>query len=156
MGYGLLAMVITWLILAAMFVRFRATAETIRSQIIKRKKGIKMGIKLTLDTPITVKGLVDECGKDKAAMIIEHQVRQTIVMKQRAMRKGNPVYRVLLKDPIAGKLIIKTDHVLRLEHIGEGNKRRDWFTAHEVDSMRRIMPGFDKYYEVRRVGFDNE
>lgn len=109
-----------------------------------------------LDTPITVKGLVEAYGKDEAATIIEHQTRQTIVMKQRAMRKGNPVYQVLLKDPIAGKLIIKTDHVLRLEHIGGGNKRRDWFTAHEVDSMRRIMPGFDKYYEVRRVGFDNE
>ena len=107
-------------------------------------------------TPITIKGLVDAYGKDKAAMIIERQVRQTIIMTQRNMRKGNPVYQVLLKDPIAGKLIIKTDHVLRLEHIGENNKRRDWFTAREVDSMRRIMPGFDKYYEIRRVGFDNE
>lgn len=109
-----------------------------------------------ITTPITIKGLVDAYGKDKAAMIIERQVRQTIIMTQRNMRKGNPVYQVLLKDPIAGKLIIKTDHVLRLEHIGENNKRRDWFTAHEVDSMRRIMPGFDKYYEIRRVGFDNE
>lgn len=115
-----------------------------------------MEIKPTLDTPITVKRFIDTYGKDKAAMVIEHQVRQTIVMKQRAMREGNPVYQVLLKDPIAGKLIIKTDHVLRLEHIGRGNKRRDWFTAHEVDSMRRIMPGFGKYYEIRRVGFDNE
>lgn len=113
-------------------------------------------MKKQLDTPITVKGLVDAYGKQQAAAIIEHQVRQTIVMKQRAMRKGNPVYQVLLKDPIAGKLIIKTDHVLRLEHIGRDNKRRDWFTAHEVDSMRRIMPGFDKYYEIRRVGFGNE
>lgn len=146
-------MAITWLILAAMFVRFRATAETIRSQIIKRKDNT---MKKQLDTPITVKGLVDAYGKDEAAMVIEHQTRQTIVMKQRAMRKGNPVYQVLLKDPIAGKLIIKTDHVLRLEHVGENNKRRDWFTAREVDSMRRIMPGFDKYYEIRRVGFDNE
>lgn len=113
-------------------------------------------MKKQLDTPITINGLVDAYGKQQAATIIEHQVRQTIIMKQRAMRKGNPVYQVLLKDPIAGKLIIKTDHVLRLEHVGENNKRRDWFTAHEVDSMRRIMPGFDKYYEVRRVGFDNE
>ena len=109
-----------------------------------------------LDTPIKVKGLVDAYGKQQATTIIEHQVRQTIIMKQRAMRKGNPVYQVLLKDPIAGKLIIKTDHVLRLEHVGGNNKRRDWFTAHEVDSMRRIMPGFDKYYEIRRVGFNNE
>lgn len=115
-----------------------------------------MELKPTLDTPITVKGLIDAYGKDKDAMIIEHQVRQTIIMTQRNMRKGNPVYHVLLKDPIAGKLIIKTDHVLRLEHIGGNNKRRDWFTAHEVDSMRRIMPGFEKYYEIRRVGFDNE
>ena len=113
-------------------------------------------MKKQLDTPITVKGLVDAYGKDEAATVIEHQTRQTIIMKQRAMRKGNPVYRVLLKDPIAGKLIIKTDHVLRLEHVGGNNKRRDWFTAREVDSMRRIMPGFDKYYEIRRVGFDNE
>ena len=109
-----------------------------------------------ITTPITLKGLVDAYGKDKAAMIIERQVRQTIIMTQRNMRKGNPVYQISLKDPIAGKLIIKTDHVLRLEHIGENNKRRDWFTAHEVGSMRRIMPGFDKYYEIRRVGFDNE
>lgn len=109
-----------------------------------------------INKQITIKGLIDAHGKDKAAMIIEHQVRQTIIMKQRQMREGNAVYQVLLKDPIAGKLIIKTDHVLRLEHIGEDNKRRDWFTAHEVDSMRRIMPGFDKYYEIRRVGFDNE
>ena len=115
-----------------------------------------MKIKPTLDTPITVKGLIDAYGKDKAAMIIEHQVRQTIIMKQLQMREGNAVYHVLLKDPIAGKLIIKTDHGLRLEHIGENNKRRDWFTAHEVDSMRRIMPGFDKYYEIRRAGYDNE
>lgn len=113
-------------------------------------------MKKQLDTPITVKGLIDAYGECKAATIIEHQVRQTIIMTQRKMRKGNPVYQVLLKDPIAGKLIIKTDHVLRLEYIGENNKRRDWFTAHEVDSMRRIMPGFDKYYEIRRVGFDNE
>lgn len=109
-----------------------------------------------ITTPITIKGLVDAYGKDKAAMIIERQVRQTIIMTQRKMRNGNPVYQVLLKDPIAGKLIIKTDHVLHLEHIGENNKRRDWFTAREVDSMRRIMPGFGKYYEIRRVGFDNE
>ena len=113
-------------------------------------------MKKQLGTPITVKGLIDAYGECKAATIIEHQVRQTIIMTQRKMRKGNPVYQVLLKDPIAGKLIIKTDHVLHLEHIGENNKRRDWFTAHEVDSMRRIMPGFDKYYEIRRVGFDNE
>lgn len=113
-------------------------------------------MKKQLDTPITVKGLIDAYGECKAATIIEHQVRQTIIMTQRKMRNGNPVYQVLLKDPIAGKLIIKTDHVSRLEHIGENNKRRDWFTAREVDSMRRIMPGFDKYYEIRRVGFDNE
>lgn len=113
-------------------------------------------MKKQLDTPITLKGLIDAYGESRAAVIVEHQVRQTIIMKQRAMRKGNPVYQVLLKDPIAGKLIIKTNHVLRLEHIGENNKRRDWFTAHDVDSMRRIMPGFDKYYEIRRVGFDNE
>lgn len=113
-------------------------------------------MKKQLGTPITVKGLIDAYGECKAATIIEHQVRQTIIMTRRKMRKGNPVYQVLLKDPIAGKLIIKTDHVLRLEHIGENNKRRDWFTAREVDSMRRIMPGFDKYYEIRRVGFDNE
>lgn len=113
-------------------------------------------MKKQLETPITVKGLIDAYGECEAATIIEHQVRQTIIMTQRKMRKGNPVYQVLLKDPIAGKLIIKTDHVLHLEHIGGNNKRRDWFTAHEVDSMRRIMPGFDKYYEIRRVGFDNE
>lgn len=113
-------------------------------------------MKKQLETPITVKGLIDAYGECKAATIIEHQVSQTIIMTQRKMRKWNPVYQVLLKDPIAGKLIIKTDHVLRLEHIGENNKRRDWFTAREVDSMRRIMPGFDKYYEIRRVGFDNE
>ena len=113
-------------------------------------------MKKQIETPITVKGLVDAYGKEKAATIIEHQVRQTIIMTQRQMRIGKPVYGVFLKDPIAGKLIIHTDHVLRLEHIGENNKRRDWFTAREVDSMRRIMPGFDKYYEIRRVGFDNE
>ena len=113
-------------------------------------------MKKQLDTPITVKGLIDAYGECKAATIIEHQVRQTIIMTQRNMRKGNPVYQVLLKDPIAGKLIIKTDHVLRLEQIGENNKRRDWFTQSEINTMRKFMPGFDKYYEIRRVGFDNE
>ena len=77
-------------------------------------------------------------------------------MKQRQMRNGNPVYHVLLKDPIAGKLIIKTKHALRLERIGENNKRRDWFTQREINAMRKFMPGFDKYYEIRRAGFDNE
>lgn len=115
-----------------------------------------MKIKPTLDTPITVKGLIDAYGKDKAAKIIERQVRQTIIMKQRQMRAGNAVYYVLLKDPIAGKLIIKTDHVLRLEYIGENNKRRDWFTQSEINTMRKFMPGFDKYYEIRRAGYDNE
>ena len=109
-----------------------------------------------INKQITVKGLIDAYGKDKAAMIIEREIRQTIITTQRKMRKGNPVYQVLLKDPIAGKLIIKTDHVLRLEHVGKDNKHRDCFTKSEVDSMRRIMPGFDKYYEIRRVGFDNE
>lgn len=109
-----------------------------------------------ITTPITIKGLVDAYGKDKAAMIVERQVRQTIIMTQRNMRKGNPVYQVLLKDPIAGKLIIKTDHVLHLEYIGADNKRRDWFTQREINTMRKFMPGFDKYYEIRRVGFDNE
>ena len=113
-------------------------------------------MKKQLDTPITIKGLVDAYGECKAVTIIEHQVRQTIITTQRKMRKGNTVYQVLLKDPIAGKLIIKTDRRLRLEYIGENNKRRDWFTAHEVDSMRRIMPGFDKYYEIRRAGVVNE
>lgn len=109
-----------------------------------------------ITTPITIKGLVDAYGKDKAAMIIERQVRQTIVMKQREMRNGNPVYQVLLKDPICGKLIIETDHVLHLQFVGKGNKRRDWFTKREINTMRKFMPGFDKYYEIRRVGFDNE
>ena len=109
-----------------------------------------------ITTPITIKGLVDAYGKDKAAMIVERQVRQTIVMTQRNMRKGNPVYQILLKDPIAGKLIIHTDHVVHLEHIGADNKRRDWFTQCEINTMRKFMPGFDKYYEIRRVGFDNE
>ena len=98
-----------------------------------------MKLKPTLDTPITVKGLIDAYGKDKAAMIIEHQVRQTIIMKQRQMRAGNAVY-----------------HVLRLERIGENNKRRDWFTQSEINTMRKFMPGFDKYYEIRRAGYDNE
>lgn len=109
-----------------------------------------------LDTPITINGLVDAYGKQQAATIIEHQVRQTIIMKQRAMRKGNPVYQVLLKDPICGKLIIETDHVLHLQFVGKDNKRRDWFTAKEIAAMKKHMPGFDKYYEIRRVGFDNE
>lgn len=113
-------------------------------------------MKKQLDTPITLKGLVDAYGESRAAVIVEHQVRQTIIMKQRAMRKGNPVYQVLLKDPIAGKLIIKTDHVLQLEYVGNDNKHRDCFTKSEVDSMRRIMPGFDKYYEIRRAGYENE
>lgn len=113
-------------------------------------------MKKQLDTPITVKGLIDAYGECKAATIIEHQVRQTIIMTQRNMRKGNPVYQVLLKDPIVGKLIIKTDHVLRLEQIGENNKRRDWFTQSEINTMRKFMPGFDKYYEIRRAGYDNE
>lgn len=110
----------------------------------------------TLDTPITVKGLIDAYGKDKATIIIGHQIDHTIMMKQRQMRAGNAVYQVLLKDPIAGKLIIKTDHVLHLEQIGENNKRRDWFTQPEINTMRKFMPGFDKYYEIRRVGYDNE
>lgn len=109
-----------------------------------------------INKQITIKGLIDAYGKCEAATIIEHQVRQTIIMKQRSMRKGNPVFNVLLKDPIAGKLIIKTDHVLRLEHVGKDNKHRDCFTKSEVDSMRRIMPGFDKYYEIRRAGYENE
>lgn len=109
-----------------------------------------------LDTPITVNGLVNAYGKQQAATIIEHQVRQTIIVKQRAMRKGNPVYQVLLKDPICGRLIIETDHVLRLQFIGKDNKRRDWFTEKEISAMKKHMPGFDRYYEIRRVGFDNE
>lgn len=52
-------------------------------------------MKKQLDTPITVKGLIDAYGECKAATIIEHQVRQTIIMTQRKMRKGNPVYQVL-------------------------------------------------------------
>ena len=113
-------------------------------------------MKKQLDTPITVKGLIDAYGECKAATIIEHQVRQTIIMTQRNMRKGNPVYQVLLKDPICGKLIIETDHVLHLQFVGKNNKRRDWFTKREINTMRKFMPGFDKYYEIRRVGFDNE
>lgn len=113
-------------------------------------------MKEQLDTPITLKGLVDAYGNAQAALIVEHQVRHTIIMKQRQMQKGNPVYQVLLKDPIAGKLIIKTHRVLRLERIENNGMRRDWFTAHEIRSMRRLMPGFSKYYEIRRVGFDNE
>ena len=113
-------------------------------------------MKKQLDTPITINGLVDAYGKQQAATIIEHQVRQTIIMKQRAMRKGNPVYQVLLKDPICGKLIIETDHVLHLQFVGKDNKRRDWFTAKEKKKKKKHMPGFDKYYEIRRVGFDNE
>lgn len=115
-----------------------------------------MKIKPTLDTPITVKGLIDAYGKDKATIIIGHQINHTILMKQRQMRAGNAVYQVLLKDPIAGKLIIETDHVLHLQFVGKDNKRRDWFTQSEINTMRKFMPGFDKYYEIRRVGFDNE
>lgn len=109
-----------------------------------------------INKQITIKGLIDAYGKDKAAMIIEREIRQTIITTQRKMRTGKPVYQVLLKDPIVGKLIIHTDHVLHLEHIGENNKRRDWFTAKEIAAMKKHMPGFDKYYEIRRVGFDNE
>lgn len=113
-------------------------------------------MKKQLETPITVKGLIDAYGECKAATTIEHQVRQTIIMTQRNMRKGNPVYQVLLKDPITGKLVIDTDHVLKLQHIGKDGKRRDLFTESEIHAMARIMPGFDHYYEVRRAGFDNE
>lgn len=109
-----------------------------------------------IGTPIKVKGLVDVYGECKAATIIEHQVRQTIIMKQRAMRGANPVFNVLLKDPIAGTLIIDTDHVLKLQFVGKNGKRRDWFVESEIHAMVRRMPAFDRYYEVRRVGFDNE
>lgn len=105
---------------------------------------------------ITIKGLIDAYGKDKAAMIIEREIRQTIITTQRKMRTGKPVYQVLLKDPIVGKLIIHTDHVLHLEHVGADNKRRDCFTQSEINSMRKYMPGFDKYYEIRRAGVENE
>lgn len=110
----------------------------------------------TYEKNITIKGLIDAYGKEKAALIIEHEIRRTIVSTQQKMRVGKPLFNVLLKDPIAGKLIIKTDHVLRLEHVGKDNKHRDCFTKSEVDSMRRIMPGFDKYYEIRRAGYENE
>ena len=152
---GIWAIIISWLILAIIFGSGSDDSGN-NPQIIKRKEGIKMKYIPTLDTPITVKGLIDAYGKDKATIIIGHQINHTIIMKQRQMRAGNAVYNVLLKDPIAGKLIIKTDHVLRLEQIGENNKRRDWFTQSEINTMRKFMPGFDKYYEIRRVGFDNE
>lgn len=105
---------------------------------------------------ITIKGLIDAYGRHKASIILDHEIRRAIINTQQKMRVGKPLYKVLLKDPIAGKLIIKTDHVLQLEYVGNDNKHRDCFTKSEVDSMRRIMPGFDKYYEIRRAGFDNE
>jgi hypothetical protein len=113
-------------------------------------------MKKQLDTPITVKGLVDAYGRGEAGMIIERQVHQTIIMKQRAMRGANPVFNVLLKDPIAGKLIIDTDHALKLQFVGKNGKRRDWFVESEIHAMVRRMPAFDQYYEVRRAGYDNE
>lgn len=113
-------------------------------------------MKKQLDTPITVKGLVDAYGDDKAAMIIHNQITQTIIMKQRAMRGARPVFNVLLKDPVAGTLVIDTDHVLRLQYIGKNGNRRDWFTEPEIHAMVRRMPGFDRYYEVRRAGYDYE
>jgi hypothetical protein len=108
------------------------------------------------DKNITIKGLIDAYGKDKAAMIITKTVQQTIITTQQKMRNAKPMYAVLLKDPIAGKLIIKTDHVLNLQFIGKDGKRRNLFTESEIKAMRRNMPGFDKYYEVRRGGFENE
>ena len=100
--------------------------------------------------------LVENYGRAREAEIITHAVTRTIIITKCAMRGKKPVYNVLLKDPIAGKLIIKTDHVLKLQYVGKDNSRRDWFTAGEVKSMRKIMPGFDKYYEVRRAGYANE
>lgn len=115
-----------------------------------------MEIKPTLDTPITVKGLIDAYGKDKAAIIVKNQVTQTIITTQRNMKKGVPMFNVLLKDPIAGRLIIDTDHVLNLVAIDHDGSRRPVFHESEIEAMRRVMPGFDKYYEVRRAGFDYE
>ncbi len=105
---------------------------------------------------ITIQKLVEMYGDNKAAMIVHNQINQTIIMKQRAMRGARPVFNVLLKDPITGKLVISTDHVLRLQHIGKNGNRRDWFTESEIHAMARIMPGFDHYYEVRRAGYDYE
>lgn len=108
------------------------------------------------NTSTTMGELLEIVGQKRASEIVKNETRRKILIVQAVMRNREPVYHVLLKDPIAGKLIIKTDHVLYLEHIGKNNKRRDWFTKSEVDSMRRIMPGFDKYYEIRRAGYDNE
>lgn len=131
--------------------RVRTTAATIRSQTIKRKV-----IMETYEKNITIKGLIDAYGKERAQIIIEHGIRNTIMKTQRKMRGGNPLFNVLLKDPITGKLVIDTDHVLKLQYIGKDGKRRDLFTESEIHAMARIMPGFDHYYEVRRAGYDNE
>lgn len=100
--------------------------------------------------------LVENYGRARAAEIITHKVTQTIITKQRIMRAGKPLYVVFLKEPIAGKLIVNTKKVLNLQYVGKDGKRRDWFKESEIDAMRRIMPGFDKYYEVRVFGYANE
>ena len=105
---------------------------------------------------ITCHDLVEAYGRAGAAEIITRKVTQTIITKQRIMRAGKPLYTVFLKDPIAGKLIINTKKVLNLQYVGKDGKRRDWFKESEIDAMRRIMPGFDKYYEVRVLGYANE
>ena len=109
-----------------------------------------------INEQITIKGLIDAYGRQKASEILSAEIRRTVIKTQRIMRKSTPVYNVLLKDPIAGKLIIHTDHVLHLEFVGKDNKRRDCFTQSEINTMRKYMPGFDKYYEIRRAGYENE
>lgn len=109
-----------------------------------------------LNKQITIDSMIKTYGQYEASIILDREIRHAIIATQHIMRNAKPMYSVLLKDPTAGRLIIKTDHVLNLQFIGKDGKRRDLFTESEVNTMRKLMPGFDKYYEIRRVGFDNE
>lgn len=107
--------------------------------------------------PITLQKMVEAYGRAETAEIVIKSVNRTIIKTQRAMKSGEPVYAVFLKDLIPGRLEWSINPYLTViskKMAKDGTRtQRVSFSKEEVAAMRRQIPNFDKFCSVKRLGY---
>lgn len=100
---------------------------------------------------ITVQEMIEKYGKDKTAAIITKETNRTIIKVKIANRQDDRKLRVVLVDPIPGRLVVNNTNEISLAKISKSGEVISYFTRAEVESMAKKMPGFRKYYKVEEL-----
>ena len=110
--------------------------------------------------PIALQQMVELYGRATVEGIVSRAVRRTIIETQRKMKAGKFGYSITPKDIIPGRLawaehppLLLVDRQSNAD--GSFNARR-LFNEQEIEYMRKIIPSFDRLFNVRREVYDEE